>query len=118
MNCTKLRATVEVDTIVNKLLKYPTKKFDERMKVVGTALTKAGACSTKVVGLQKLSNEDNTDSMKELTGMAMGGLAVLGHGFHNVCLRRELHKPDVGQAWKYENLFAAEVPHNAYLLWR
>ena len=117
VNCTELRATVEVDTIVNKLLKHPTKKFDERMKVVGTALTKAGACFTKVVdGLQKLSNEDNTDSIKELTGMAMGGLAVLGHGFHNVCLRRrELHKPDVGQAWKYENLFAAEVPHNAYL---
>ena len=41
-------------------------------------------------------------------------LCLLGHAFHNLCLRRrELQKPDV--AWKYGNIFNADVENNQWL---
>ncbi len=53
----------------------------------------------------------------QLTGLAtlgMGSLALLGHAYHSVSLRRrELQKPDV--AWKYHPLFEPEVEDNQYL---
>ena len=61
-----------------------------------------------------LGKQDTANDSGKLTDLGMNGLAMLGHGFHNLCLRRrELHKPDV--AWKYGHLFSANVAHNEFL---
>ena len=120
-NCTALYNSVNVDGHVNKLLKHQTKKFDDRLKVVSTAITKAGQCFTRVIdSIQrefvdaKKSDSELSKAANDITATGMTGVAMLGHGFHNLCLRRrELQKPDV--AWKYNNLFDADVKHNDYL---
>ena len=119
-NCTSLHSVVNVDTHVQKLLKHNTKKLDERLKTISTAMVKAGQCFTRVLdGIQRdLTGQKSAEEAKlcadTLTSTGMKGMAMLGHGFHSICLRRrELQKPDV--AWKYETLFASDVPHNKYL---
>ena len=63
-NCTELCNTAEVESLVNKLLKHQTKKFD-------------GSCFAKVIdGIQIAVNKDNEKTMKDLTAMGMGGLAM------------------------------------------
>ncbi len=118
-NCVELRKSVDVDEIVYRQLKHDTKKFDERLKIISTAIVKAGCCLTKVVdGIQRLNSSNESESAvctaDELTETGMKGLAMLGHGFHNLCLRRrELQKQDL--PWKYESLFSPDITHNEYL---
>ena len=64
--------------------------------------------------MQKKTESELSKAANDITATGMTGMAMLGHGFHNLCLgRRELQKPDV--AWKYNNLFDADVKHNDYL---
>ena len=63
--------------------------------------------------MRKKSESELSKAANDITPTGMTGMAMLGHGFHNLCLRRrELQKPDV--AWKYNNLFDADVKHNDY----
>ncbi|XP_072015819.1 uncharacterized protein [Amphiura filiformis] len=122
-NCQAL-TTVDVDNIVWRLLKPNTKAFDKRVQVVQTAMAKASCNIVKMVDLlQKredttANDDDETENFRQfreqLMSLGMGSLALLGHGFHNLCLRRrELQKADV--AWKYAPLFSPDVPHNQWL---
>lgn len=116
-NCNAI-TPVKVDTIVWNLLKQPTKKFDERLQVVQTALVKSACNLTQVVDkLQTELSEHNAPSreqIEQLTSLSINSLALMGHGYHSLCLRRrELQKPEV--AWKYANLFSPELEHNQWL---
>ena len=117
-NCVGI-TPVKVDNIVWNLLKPQTRKVDERLQVVQNAMVKSACNLTMVVDrlqndLLSASREEASAAVEQLTALSMSSLAMLGHGYHSLCLRRrELQKPDV--AWKYANLFASDVEHNQWL---
>ena len=83
------------------------------MQVVQIAMVKSASCIVQMV--DTLGKQDSVNDLDKLfTDLGMKGIAMLGHGFHNLCLRRhEIHKPDA--AWKYGHLFLANVAHNQFL---
>ena len=113
-NCEAI-TPVKVDTIVWNLLKQPTRKFDERLQVVQNALVKSACNMTQVVDkLQTDLSDTSSETIEQLTSLSINSLALLGHGYHTLCLRRrELQKPEV--AWKYSNLFSPDIEHNQWL---
>ena len=119
-NCTGL-TNVEVEEIIWNLLQPQTKNFDKRLQVIQNAMAKSACCITQMLDVIQKQCIDKTtaesDIVKLKTELARHGtssLALLGHAFHNLCLRRrELQKPDV--AWKYGSIFNTDVEHNRWL---
>ncbi len=102
--------------IVWRLLKPNTKSFDKRIQIIQTAIAKASCNILEIVNTlqSKETTEVSEDKHDQLTKLSKSSLALLGHKFHNLCVRHwELQKPDV--AWKYSGLLVADVPHNQYL---
>ncbi len=119
-NCSGL-CSVDVEDLVWNLLQKDTKNFDKRLQIIQTAMAKSACSFTLMLDMIKKQNASSlsTDSdiaqvKTELAKLGTSGMALLGHAYHQLCLRRrELHKPDV--AWKYGDLFAAEIVHNQCL---
>ena len=119
-NCTGL-TNVEVEEIIWNLLQPQTKNFDKRLQIIQNAMAKSACCITQMLDviqkqcIDKTTAESDIVKLKtELARLGTSSLALLGHAFHNLCLRRrELQKPDV--AWKYGNIFIADVEHTRWL---
>lgn len=108
--------SVDVEDIIWNLLKPNTKSFDKRLQFIQTSMAKSACSFTQMLDLLNKQNmeADSGKVKRELTQLGTTGLALLGHAFHCLCLRRrELQKPDV--AWKYADLFSADVEHNKWL---
>ena len=105
---------VKVDDQVLSLLKHHTKNFDSRLKNIQTAVMKAGCCLTQLVDSIQNNADAGGDKVDEWTTLGMTSLALLGHGFHNLCLRRrELQRLDLNK--RFDNIFEPDVIHNEYL---
>ena len=75
------------------------------MQLVQTCLAKAGVCFTNLA--EKLPDQSHVTEVVK-------GLALLGHGFHHLCLRRrELLKYDLKQ--DYAHLCSPSVKYSDFL---
>jgi len=104
-NCEAL-TNVKCNQLVWDIVTPKSQAMDVRMQIVQTCLAKAGICFANLA--DKLQEQDST------VGEIVNGLALLGHGFHHLCLRRrELLKTDLKQ--DYAHLCSPSVKYSDFL---
>ena len=104
--------SVKVNTLIWNLLQRPTRSMDEKFQTIQTSMAKAGINIARMV--EMIASPHRLKHIDEEITLGTNALAVLGHGFHNLCLRRrELFKTEVDV--RYANLCTADIPHTAWL---
>ena len=106
-NCEAL-TNVRLNQLIWDIVKPQTSSMDSKMQVTQTCLAKAGILVTQM--LNDLPSTVSGDTLD----LGTKALAFLGHGFHNLCLRRrELVKPELKA--EYLHLCSSTVPHSTLL---
>lgn len=106
-NVSGLRS-VQVDSLIWNMMQRPTRSVDEKIQVTQTAMAKAGINVAKMV--QLIKSPYRLHHIDDIVKMGTDALAVMGHGFHQLCLRRrELIKPEIDP--RFHGLFNPSVAH-------